>query len=73
MAAHKVTLVNRDQMTVTVDESEILLDALEAAGVTLPFGCRLGACITCAARLQGGGRVDQSAGVALKPVQEAMG
>lgn len=72
MAAHKVILVNRDQTTVTVDESEILLDALEAAGIKLPFGCRYGACVTCAARLQEG-KVDQSEGVALKPAQEAMG
>ncbi len=72
MAAHRITLVNRDQLTVTIDEAEILLDALEAADVTLPFGCRYGACITCAARLLEG-RVDQSAGVALKPAQKAMG
>ena len=72
MTAHKVTLVNRDQTTVTVDESEILLDALEAADIKLPFGCRFGACVTCAARLRIG-KVDQSAGVALKPAQQAMG
>ena len=72
MTAHKITLVNRDQTTVIVDEAEILLDALEAAGITLPFGCRYGACVTCAAFLREG-TVDQSAGVALKPAQEAMG
>ncbi len=72
MAAYKITLVNRDNTTVAVDESEILLDALEATGITLPFGCRYGACVTCAARLREG-KVDQSAGVALKPTQEAMG
>lgn len=72
MAAHQITLVNRGHATVTVDESEILLDALEDAGYRLPYGCRFGACVTCAARLREG-RVDQSKGVALKPAQEAMG
>src|ERR1041385_4655659 len=72
MAAHQITLVNRDNITVAVDESEVLLDAMEEAGVRLPYGCRIGACITCAARLLEG-RVDQSEGVALKPAQEAMG
>jgi ferredoxin len=72
MAVHTVTLVNRNSAMVAVDESEILLDALEAAGFTLPYGCRYGACVTCAARLLDG-KVDQSEGVALKPAQEAMG
>lgn len=72
MAAHKITLVNRDNATVTVDEADILLDALEDAGFRLPYGCRFGAFVTCAARLLEGS-VDQSEGVALKPSQEAMG
>ena len=72
MTAHKVTLANREHTPIMVDEGEILLDAFEAVGVTLPFGCRYGACVTCAALLREG-RVDQSEGVALKPAQEAMG
>src|SRR5258708_2304786 len=69
---HRITLVNRDNRTVEVTEADVLLDALEDAGVTLPYGCRFGACVTCAARLVEG-RVDQSEGVALKEAQEAMG
>jgi ferredoxin len=72
LAEHRITLLNRDNLTVAVDESEVLLEALEAAGIKLPYGCRVGACVTCAARLREG-RVDQSEGVALKPAQEAMG
>lgn len=72
MATHQVTLVNRDNFAVAVGESEILLDALETVGIVLPYGCRYGACVTCAARLLSGS-VDQSEGVALKPAQEAMG
>ena len=38
----------------------------------LPFACRYGGCVTCAARLVSGA-VDQSDGVALKPDQIADG
>ena len=38
--------------------------AMEAHGVSLPYGCRYGGCISCAAKLLDG-TVDQSAGVAL--------
>jgi ferredoxin len=69
---HHITLVNRDHRVIPVREDEVLLDSLEAAGITLPYGCRYGACVTCAARLLQG-EVDQSEGVALKPAQEAMG
>ena len=31
-----------------------VLEAAEAGGVELPFGCRHGACATCAARLRSG-------------------
>src|SRR5437870_4304868 len=72
MKTHKIVLANRGHKTIAVGEEEALLDALEEAGVTLPYGCRFGACITCAARLLEG-EVDQSEGVALKPAQEAMG
>jgi len=37
--------------TVEVDGDEPVLDAAEAAGFSLPFGCRTGACGTCTARL----------------------
>ncbi len=37
--------------TVEVGEDEPVLDAAEAAGLGLPFGCRTGACGTCTALL----------------------
>jgi len=37
--------------TITVAADETILDAAEAAGVGLPFGCTTGACGTCTARL----------------------
>ena len=72
MATYRIEVRNRDRRVVEVSSEERLLDALEAAGLRLPYGCRHGACITCAARLLDG-TVDQSAGKALKPAQQAAG
>ncbi|NHN46646.1 2Fe-2S iron-sulfur cluster binding domain-containing protein [Halostella sp. JP-L12] len=53
---HEVVLEWRDgrRETVRVDEGTLILDACEAAGVALPFGCRTGACATCTALLREG-------------------
>lgn len=64
MQAHTITISNRDGKTFVVDASRPLLDTLEEHGVELPYGCRYGGCITCAARLMTG-TVDQAAQVAL--------
>ncbi|ARV62828.1 ferredoxin [Nostocales cyanobacterium HT-58-2] len=72
MKIYQVELVNRNNFVVEVAENQYILDAVEAAGLRLPVGCRYGACITCAARLIEG-CVDQSKGVSLKPAHEAMG
>ncbi|MGK7873470.1 MAG: 2Fe-2S iron-sulfur cluster-binding protein [Xenococcaceae cyanobacterium] len=72
MKTYLVELVNRDKQVFSVAEDEYILEALEAAGLRLPVGCRYGACITCAARLLKG-KVEQSKAVGLKPAQSAMG
>jgi ferredoxin len=59
-----ITLANRGGRSYAVDGDAPLLDTLEKHGVPLPYGCRYGGCITCAAKLLDGA-VDQSAGVAL--------
>lgn len=71
MSTYSVSVRNRDGRVVSVSEDEYILDALEDAGMSLPFGCRFGACLTCAASLVEG-RVDQSGGrsFALRPHQE---
>lgn len=72
MDAVDITLANRGGRVVTVDRRRPLLDSLEQHGVSLPYGCRYGGCISCAAKLKAGS-VDQRAGVALNGRQLAAG
>jgi ferredoxin len=67
-----VTLRNRGNCEIEVYGDESILEAAEDQGEVLPYGCRYGGCITCAAKLISG-EVDQSEGVALKPDQLAEG
>ena len=55
-AVHGVTLEWDDGRTVTLEVAagQRVLAAAEAAGVSLPFGCRRGACGTCTGRLLDG-------------------
>lgn len=59
-----ITLANRDGSTYQVDGNRPLLNSLEDVGVSLPYGCKYGGCITCAAKLLEG-EIDQKAAVAL--------
>jgi ferredoxin len=67
-----ITLANRGGLRFKVQPRRPLLDSLEAHGVSLPYGCRYGGCISCAAKLLSGS-VDQSRGVALNGRQLADG
>jgi ferredoxin len=67
-----ITLANRGGASFRVEGRRPLLDALEARGMSLPYGCRYGGCISCAAKLLSG-EVDQGAGVALNGRQLADG
>jgi len=67
-----ITLANRGGASFRVDPGMPLLAALEARGMSLPYGCRYGGCISCAARLLSG-EVDQRGGVALNGRQLADG
>lgn len=64
METFEITVANQGPHTYTVNANRPLLDTLEELGVDLPYGCRYGGCITCAAKLTTG-RVDQSEQVAL--------
>ena len=59
-----ITLSNRGYAQYQVDARRPLLDSLREQGVDLPYGCKYGGCITCAARLVHG-EVDQRRQVAL--------
>ena len=58
-----ITIANRG-CAYEVDCRKPLLDTLRAQGVDLPYGCKYGGCITCAAKLVEG-EVNQAAQVAL--------
>lgn len=64
METFTITLNNHGGKTFKVDRKRPLLDSLEEHGVSLPYGCKYGGCITCAAKLLEG-EIDQRAAVAL--------
>ena len=64
MKTHTITLANQAGVCFSVTSDLTLLDSLRGQGVDLPYGCRYGGCITCAAKLITGA-VDQSGQVAL--------
>ena len=61
---YSVTITNRGGETYEVDRRRSLLESLREKGVDLPYGCRYGGCITCAAKLVAG-EIDQRGQVAL--------
>ena len=61
---YSITIANRGGKTYEVDRRRSLLESLRENGIDLPYGCRYGGCITCAAKLVAG-EVDQRGQVAL--------
>lgn len=59
-----ITIANRDNVTYKVNPRRPLLETLRKQGVDLPYGCKYGGCITCAAKLIEG-EVEQRKQVAL--------
>lgn len=72
MSERIITLANRGGATYTVNGRKALLESLRLQGVDLPYGCRYGGCISCAAKLIEG-EVDQSMQKALNNRQLALG
>lgn len=72
MQIYDIELINYDRTVIQVAEDQYILDGIEQAGLRLPVGCRIGICITCAAKLVRG-QVEQSQARCLKPEQIAAG
>ena len=68
MTMYRVTLANREDETFEVEARRPLLESLREQGVDLPYGCKYGGCITCAAKLTAG-IVNQRRQVALNKRQ----
>ena len=64
MKTFQVNISNRGNVSYQVEHKRPLLDSLREQGVDLPYGCRYGGCISCAAKLVDG-EVDQKRQVAL--------
>jgi len=59
----QVNISNRGNVSYQVEHKRTLLDRIRERGVDLPYGCRYGGCISCAAKLIDG-EVDQKRQVA---------
>jgi ferredoxin len=64
MTTHTITILNRNSAIYVVDAKKPLLNSLREQDVDLPYGCKYGGCITCAAKLINGS-VNQKTQVAL--------
>ena len=64
MKTFQVKISNRGNVSYQVEHKRPLLESLGEQGVDLPYGCRYGGCISCAAKLIDG-EVDQKRQVAL--------
>src|SRR5262245_32151340 len=66
-------LPNGEERTIAVGREQHIWDAAQAAGTSLPALCHQGYCLTCAARLENGGEVDQSDSLVYFPADREAG
>ncbi len=66
-------LLPNDERSIQVKREEHIWDAAFAAGTSLPALCHQGYCLTCAARLENGGEVDQSDSLVYFPADREAG
>jgi ferredoxin len=72
---YKVVLVlpEGQERTISVRSEQHIWDAAQAAGISLPALCHQGYCLTCAARLENGGEMDQSDSLVFLPEDREAG
>jgi ferredoxin len=68
-----VLIMPNEERSIDVGREEHIWDAAFAAGITLPALCHQGYCLTCAARLENGGEVDQSDSLVYLPEDRETG
>ena len=61
------------ERAIEVSRDEHIWDAAYSAGIVLPAMCHQGRCLSCAARLEGSGEVDQSDSVTYFPEDREAG
>ena len=66
-------LPNEDERSIQVGRNEHIWDAAFNVGMILPALCHQGRCLTCAARLENNGEVDQSDSVSYYPQDREAG
>ena len=66
-------LLPNEERSIEVGREEHIWDAAFAAGIVLPSLCHQGYCLTCAAKLEGSGEVDQSDSLAYFPEDREAG
>lgn len=64
MSIVTITIANQANKQFQVDKRRPLLNSLEEQGVSLPYGCKYGGCITCAGKILSGD-INQAAATAL--------
>ena len=67
-----IIIANKNNLKVIVSSFKTLLVSLQEKGISLPFGCKYGGCISCAAKLIEG-NVKQTNNVALNNYQINLG
>jgi len=68
-----VLLLPGGERSIHVNPEEHIWDAAFAAGISLPALCHQGYCLTCAARMENAGEVDQSDSLVYFPADRASG
>jgi len=69
---HTVEFVDLDR-SIEVPETQTILEAVDEAGIELPYQCRMGVCGVCSALLVEEGEVQQTEAMFLSPSEKAEG